>query len=185
MLCFFLVRNLIFAHLHLKMVIAAIVLTDDNNALGRDHRVLEFLPNYVKYFEKLVKDYPVIMGRRTFESVGHILHSKRNIVVTRSENYHSSKAKTFPSLKEALLHCQNSKRVFIMGGSRIYKVALPLTRYIFRTSIVARFRSDNYFPEIDEDRFQLVSSRCVKADLKNRFDYCIEKWQRIETEPGN
>jgi dihydrofolate reductase len=160
------------------MVIAALVLTDDNNALGRDHRILELVPSYVRYFERLTKGYPVIMGRKTFESVGHILKSRKNIIVTRSEKYHSSKAKTCHNFKEALLACKNEKRVFVMGGPGIYKEALPYTKFIFRTSIMARFKSDAYFPEIDQGAFDLVSSKCIKADPKNRFDYCVEKWQR-------
>src|SRR5688500_18290906 len=102
------------------MIIAALVLTDQNNAVGKNHIILDYLPAYVRYFEGLTKGCPIIMGKRTFESIGHILHSKKNIVIARDEKYHSNRAKTCRSLTEAFEKCKKEKKIFILGGAEIF-----------------------------------------------------------------
>ena len=160
------------------MKIASLVLTDQNNAIGKNHIVLSYLPAYIDYFNELTKGAPIIMGRRTFESIGHLLQSKKNIVITRNEKYHSTKAKTFHHLKHALTHLKNEKRIFVIGGVDLFKESLPITTEIYRTTIRARFKSEEYYPEIDTSEFELISAECVNRNEENRFDYCVEKWVR-------
>jgi dihydrofolate reductase len=162
------------------MNVIAIVLTDQNNAIGKNHIILNYLPAYIKYFEKLTKDNPLVMGRLTFEAIAHTLKSPRKIIVTRSEKYHSSKARTFASFQQALESCRRDKKVFVIGGAEVFKQALPYTGEIYRTCVKARFRADDYFPEIDTSEFELVTAECINADRENRFDYCIERWKRTE-----
>ena len=164
------------------MTVTALVLTDQNNAIGKNHLILDYLPAYVSYFEELTKDAPVLMGRRTFESIGHILRSKKNIVITDNEKYHSSKARTYPTVAKALESCRKHKRIFVIGGAAIFKACLPYTNEVYRVSVKARFRSDDYYPEIDTETFMLKASECISASAQNRFDYCIEKWVREERE---
>jgi dihydrofolate reductase len=160
------------------MIVESLVLTDQNNAVGKNDLILDYLPAYVKYFESLTKGAPIIMGRRTFENIGHILLSKKNIVISRNEKYHSSRAKTYHSFDAALDHCKKEKKLFVIGGAEIFKQAFPITTVIYRTCVMARFRSESYYPEIDIDEFELESSVCIKRDKDNRFDYCVEKWVR-------
>jgi dihydrofolate reductase len=161
------------------MKIAALVLTDLNNSIGKNDLVLNYFPAYVKYFEELTSGAPIIMGRKTFESIGHFLKSRKNIVITRNEKYHSSRARTFFSLDQALEFCRNEEKIFVIGGVNIFEQLLSQTAEIYRTSIKARFRSEQYYPEINTSEFILVSSECVVANKDNRFDYCVEKWQRL------
>jgi dihydrofolate reductase len=161
------------------MVIAALVLTDQNNAIGKNHIILNYLPGYVKYFQELTKGHPVIMGKRTFESIGHILKSKRNIVITDNEKYHSSRAKTHSSIHKALDACKKEKKVFVIGGSEIFKKSLPFTTEIYRTCLRARFKSDSYYPEISTKEFELKAAECINANEENKFEYCVERWERI------
>src|SRR5688572_12786777 len=118
------------------------------------------------------------MGRRTFESIGHFLNSRKNIVITRNEKYHSTKAKTFTSLKEAFNYLKDEKKIFVVGGVELFKESLPLTTEIYRTTIKARFKSEEYYPEIDTSEFELKTSECINRNEENRFDYCVEKWVR-------
>src|SRR6478752_737215 len=114
------------------MIVSSIVLTDQDNAIGKNHLILDYLPNFVAYFHELTKGASVIMGRRTFENVGHILKSKRNVVITRNENYHSVKARTYQTMKEALVACsKKEKRVFIIGSAGLFLRALPYTTEIY------------------------------------------------------
>jgi dihydrofolate reductase len=160
------------------MKVAALVLTDQNNAIGRNHVILNYLPGYIKYFNELTKNAPIIMGRRTFENIGHILKSKKNVVITRNEKYHSSRAKTYHSLKKAFENYKNEKKIFVIGGMDIFRQSQPYTSVIYRTCIRARFKSESYYPEIDTSEYDLDSAECINADEENRFDYCIEKWVR-------
>jgi dihydrofolate reductase len=163
------------------MIVSCIVLTDQDNAIGKNHLILGYLPNFVEYFHELTKGSPVIMGRRTFENIGHVLKSPKNVIITRNEKYHSVKARTFKSMKEALLACsKKEKRVFVIGSAGLFLRALPYTSEIYRTCITARIKANNYYPEIDTSLFDLKSAECISADEKNRFQYCIEKWQRTE-----
>jgi dihydrofolate reductase len=161
------------------MKIAALVLTDQNNAIGKNDLILTYLPGYVKYFEQLTKNAPIIMGKRTFESIGHILKSRKNIVITTNEKYHSSRAKTYSSLQDAFIDTAGEKWVFILGGADIFRRALPYTNVIYRTCLKARFKSDSYYPDIDTSEFTLESAQCINASHESRFDYCIEKWIRV------
>ena len=160
------------------MTVAALVLTDQNNAIGKNDLILHYLPAYVRYFEELTRDAPVLMGRRTFESIGHILRSKKNVVITKDEKYHSSRARTYPSVAKALDACGKYKKVFVIGGAAVFRNCLPYTTEIYRVSVKARFKSDDYYPEIDTDTFVLKSSECISAGPQSRLDYCIEKWVR-------
>lgn len=166
------------------MTVAALVLTDQNNAIGKNDLILHYLPAYVRYFEELTKDSPVIMGRRTFESIGHILRSRKNVVISKNERYHSVKARTYTTVIKALDACRRNRKIFVIGGASVFRNCLPYTSEIYRVSIKARFRSEDYYPEIDTDTFTLESSECISAGPASRFDYCIEKWVR-NSKPKN
>jgi dihydrofolate reductase len=162
------------------MTISAIVLTDQNNAVGKNEMILQYLPAYASYIEKLVGSSPLLMARRTFENTRELLGNKSNIVIARNEKYHSSKARTYSNLGAALKACQNEKRVFIIGSAVLFQKALPRTIEIYRLCIKAQIKSKNYYPEIDTSEFDLESAECLLKDQQNRYDYCIEKWVRIE-----
>jgi dihydrofolate reductase len=162
------------------VVISALILTDRKDAVARTEAVLDAIPGYNKYFEKVTKGAPVIMGRRTFEGLGHRLSNNRKIIITKSEKYHSSRAKSFETFKEVLEKYKKEEKIFVFGGITLFKEVLPFAKEIYKTSIMGRLKSDDYYPEIDESTFKLVSSVCIKKDEKNRFDLCVEKWVRIK-----
>jgi dihydrofolate reductase len=163
------------------MTIAALVVTDENNAVGKNSQFLNYLPAYLKYFDSLTKGSAIIMGRKTFESIGDKVKGKKNIVVTRSHNYKVKGAEVHYSIDSALKSCQKERKVFVIGGADVFRQTLHLTTVIYRTCIKARFKADNYYPHIDTDEFDLESAECILADKENRFDYCIEKWIRTKS----
>lgn len=116
--------------------ICIIVAISRSHAIGFKNQLLYWLPNDLKRFKALTTGHTIIMGRKTFESLPKgALPNRRNIVLTRQENMEFAGAERFPSLTEALSHCQAEEKVFIIGGASVYKEALPLANQLYITQI--------------------------------------------------
>ena len=159
------------------MIIAAIVATDLNNAIGKNNQLLCHLPADLKFFKATTMGFPIIMGRKTYESIGRLLPGRRNIIITRSSDYRVDGAEIFHSLETALSSCTEEK-LFIIGGGEIFKQSLPLVTELYRTLIQHKFDADSFFPQIDPNHFRLSWEECHEADEKNKFGYCFQKWER-------
>jgi dihydrofolate reductase len=157
------------------MTLAALVITDENNAIGKSYNFISHLKAYLDFFHDLTKDYPVIQSRRTYEETGHLLSGKNNIVVTRSPDYPANGARVFSDIYSALEACTQNK-AFIIGGGEFLKQSIERVSEIHRILIKVRFKSDLYYPEINTSDFELVNSECV--NVEDMFFYCIEKWER-------
>jgi dihydrofolate reductase len=157
------------------MIIAAVVVTDLNNGIGKDNKLLCHLPADLKFFKSVTMGHPIIMGRKTYESIGRILPGRKNIVITRSSDYKILGAEIYHSIEAALKSCDDSK-VFIIGGAEIFKSSWHLISEIYRTLVKARFDADTFFPETSASEFEMVWNECHSADEKNKYDYCFEKW---------
>src|SRR4249919_3157397 len=158
------------------MTIAAIVVTDTNNAIGKDNKLLCHLPADLKFFKSTTMGYPIIMGRKTYESVGRILPGRRNIVITRSSDYRIEGAEIYHNINAAIASCHEEK-VFIIGGAEIFRQMLPVTHEIYRTLIKHSFEADTWFPPFEKE-FEMENGECYSADAKNPYEYCFEKWVR-------
>lgn len=161
------------------MIIAAIVVTDLNNGIGKDNQLLCHLPADLKFFKATTMGSPIIMGRKTYESIGRLLPGRRNLIITRSGDYKVDGAEIFHSVEDALKYCTEEK-VFITGGAEIFKVSMGLINVIYRTVIDHQFEADTFFPEINKEEFKLVWEEPHKADEKNKFDFRFQKWERIK-----
>ena len=159
------------------MIIAAIVVTDLNNAIGKDNQLLCHLPADLKFFKATTMGAPIIMGRKTYESIGRLLPGRKNIVVTRSSDYRIEGAEIYHTLENAISSCREEK-IFVIGGAEIFKQAWPRISEIYRTVIKTTFEADTHFPEINPQEFDMDWQECHSADEKNKFDYCFEKWIR-------
>ncbi len=160
------------------MILAAIVVTDQNNAIGKNNQLLCHLPADLKFFKTTTMGCPIIMGRKTYESIGRLLPGRRNIVITRSSDYKIEGAEIYHSVDTALKSCKEDK-VFIIGGAEIFKQAFIQITEVYRTSIQHSFEADTWFPELKSSEFSKVWEECHSADEKNKFDYCFQKWERI------
>jgi dihydrofolate reductase len=160
------------------MTLAAVVVTDLNNAIGKNNQLLCHLPADLKFFKTTTMGYPIIMGRKTYESIGRLLPGRRNIVITRRPDYKLEGAEIYHSLEAAIKSCTEEK-VFIIGGSEIFIQSMHLLHEIYRTLIKYSFESpDTYYPEIKPSEFEMVWEECHNADEKNLYDYCFQKWTR-------
>ncbi len=159
------------------MILSAIVATDLNSAIGNKNQLLCHLPADLKFFKSTTMGAPILMGRKTYESIGRVLPGRKNIIISRRSDYRVEGAEIYHSIESAIASCKDEK-VFVIGGAEIYKQAFPHLNEIYRTLIQSRFEADTHFPEISKDNWDLVWEECHEADEKNKFPFCFQKWVR-------
>lgn len=158
-------------------IIAAIAA---NNALGKDNQLIWHLPADLKRFKKTTLNHAVIMGRKTYESLGKTLPNRTNIVITRDKNYKVEGCVVVNSLKDALkAAAEIDENPFILGGAEIYKQVMPYTDKLDITFVHHQFEADVYFPEIDKTIWKETSREDFKADENNKYDYSFVTFERI------
>jgi len=152
-------------------MISIIVAAAQNNAIGYKNQLLWHMPADLKFFKQTTIGHTVIMGRKTFESVGKPLPNRRNIIITTQKNYEVQGAEVVHSLEQALALCSSKEEHFIVGGAEIYREALEKTDRIYFTLIYSEFEADAFFPPILQEFWQLTSESFHEADERNQFDY--------------
>ncbi len=130
-------------------MLSLIVAAGERNEIGKDGRMPWHLPADLKHFKEVTLGKPIIMGRRTHESIGKALPGRRNIVVTRNTDYRTEGCEVAHSLQEALVLAGNSGEVMVIGGAALYRDALPLAQRIYLTRVAGQFEADTYFPDLD------------------------------------
>lgn len=163
------------------MIISLIVAASDNNAIGKDNHLMWHLPIDMKFFKNATWGFPVIMGRKTFLELGSkALPGRQNIVITRQKNFKAEGVVVVNKLDDAIFVAREAEtnEIFIIGGGEIYKESMPKANRIYMTRVHATLQGDTYFPEFDDKKWHLVSSKKVKADDKHEYDFDIEVWER-------
>jgi len=159
------------------MVISIIVAVAQNNVIGRKNRLPWHLPADLKHFKELTLHKPIIMGLKTFESVGKPLPGRDNIVLAREPNCQIEGCKIAHSIEEALSLARESLlgkengEVMICGGASIYNQFLPLAQRIYLTRIWADFEGDTYFPELSEKEWEEKERIDNSPDEQNPYKY--------------
>lgn len=151
--------------------IAIIAAVAENGVIGRNNALLWRLRDDLRRFKALTVEHAVIMGRKTWESLGRPLPQRRNIVITRQTNFGAPGAEVVHSLSEALARCAGDKKVFVIGGAQIYAEALPLADTLYITDVRCAPAGDASFPVIDHSRWQQVSREAHHADEFNDHDF--------------
>ncbi len=162
------------------MKISLVVAASDNHAIGKDNQLLWHLPKDMRFFKNTTWALPILMGRKTFESLGNkVLPGRMNIIITRQANKEYEGAKVATSLEQAIeLAKQNDyKELMVIGGGEIYQMALPLADTIYLTRVHTSIEGDTYFPALGAE-WMLESSEPQLADEKHAFDFDFEIWQR-------
>jgi len=159
------------------MTVSIIVAIGENNAIGKNNQLLWHMPNDLKHFKEITSGRTIIMGRKTFDSVGKPLPKRRNIVVTR-QDITIPGCEVVKSIEDGLALCKNEDEVFIGGGAEIYKLAMHLTDRIYLTIIHKVFDADTFFPEIDHKEWKEVSREDYQPDEKNPLPYSFITLER-------
>ncbi|WP_455672044.1 dihydrofolate reductase [Phocaeicola sp.] len=160
--------------------ICIIVAISRSHAIGFENQLLYWLPNDLKRFKALTTGHTIIMGRKTFESLPKgALPNRRNIILTRQKGTEFTGAECFPSLAEALSHCEGEEEVFVMGGASVYKEALPLANQLYITLIDDDSKeADVFFPKIDEDLWKETGREDHQPDEKHLYPYSFINYER-------
>ncbi|OAQ38333.1 dihydrofolate reductase [Pedobacter psychrophilus] len=153
------------------MGLSLIVATDSENGIGKNNQLLWHLPNDLKFFKKTTSGHTVIMGRKTYDSIGKPLPNRRNIIITRKKDLKIEGVEVFNSLEKALNACANEEQAFVIGGGEIYREALPLIHQIYLTKVHHQFNADTFFPSIDALDWEVIFKEDHQKDEKHAFDY--------------
>lgn len=163
------------------MIVSAIVAMARNRVIGKDNQIPWYLPADLRYFKRRTLDHHIIMGRKSFQSIGHPLPKRTNIVVTRDPFFIASNCLVARSVEEALTIALDNgeEEVFIIGGGEIYRQSMQYWDRLYLTLVEAEPDGDILFPEIDLAQWKCVSSEAHHADEKNEFNYTFKVYHRM------
>lgn len=160
-------------------MLSIIVAISQNHVIGKDNQLPWHLSEDLKHFKKTTMGHPIIMGRKTFESIGKPLPGRENVVITRNANYAPKGVTVLHDLSKLKDWQTSDKEYFIIGGSEIYKLCLPYVNTLYLTKILKDYEGHAHFPEIDfEHEFQVVEESAKFTSEKNGLPYQFIKAQR-------
>ncbi|PLR82747.1 MULTISPECIES: dihydrofolate reductase [Bacillus] len=153
-------------------MISLIWAMDENRVIGRDNRLPWHLPEDLKFFKRVTMGHPVVMGRKTYESIGRLLPGRENIIITRNRDYQVTGATLFYSIADFAEYANGQEEeFFVIGGSEIFKEIFTAADRLYLTQIHAEFDGDTYFPDLDLNEWELVSKEPGLKNEKNPYDY--------------
>ena len=160
------------------MIVTMVVAIGENNAIGKNNELLWCLPKDLRHFKTITSGHTVIMGRKTYESVGKPLPKRRNIIITRNTELTVDGAEVVHTIEDALELCKSDEEVFIIGGAEIYKMAMKHTDKIFLTVVHESFEADAFFPEIDRNLWVETAAEKHLPDEKNNLSFTFSTLER-------
>lgn len=161
-------------------MISFIVAMDDNRVIGKDNELPWHLPEDLKNFKRVTMGHPIVMGRKTFESIGRALPGRENIIITRNPSFSRDDCTVFYQIEDLLSYCKQKpeEEFFVIGGAEIFKQLLREVGRLYITIIHEDFQGDTFFPEIDMNEWQLTSTEKGLKDEKNPYDYEFTVYER-------
>ena len=159
------------------MTIQIVVIVDENNGIGKDNQLLCHMPADLKHFKKHTVGHPVIMGRKTFDSMGKALPHRRNIVITR-QDLRIERCEVVHSIDEALALCHGEELVSIIGGAKIFELSMEIVDKIHLTCMHHAFDADTFFPKLESSVWEITDQEDHPADEKNPYPYSFITYDR-------
>ena len=153
------------------MRLSIVVAMDSNRLIGKDNGLPWHLPADLAFFKKLTTGNTILMGRKTFDSIGRPLPNRRNIVITRNADIEITDCEVVNSIEKALSLVQSETEVMVIGGAKLYQQILPIADRLYITQVEGEFDGDTYFPHYDEDDWLEVSCESHQPDEKNKHAY--------------
>ena len=158
-------------------MIKIIVAISKNRVIGDSNKLIWNLPSDLKRFKEITTGHPIVMGRKTFESIGRPLPNRRNIIITRDEEYEVEGCEVVNSIEESLLLTGND--CFIIGGGEIYKQTLHIAEQIYMTIVDEEFLGDTQFPELTNSWY-VSKKEDFLSDDKNPYNYSFIFYEKYE-----
>lgn len=150
-------------------IISLIAALDEHGGLGKNNQLLCHLPADLQHFKKLTMGKPIMMGRRTFESIGKPLPNRLNIVISTTMDSLPG-VSVYASLSDALRATSEAIEIMIIGGARLFQEGLPIAQHLYLTKIHHQFKADVFFPSFSEQDWMVESSEFYPHDAKNPYD---------------
>lgn len=157
-----------------------VVAMGEKNEIGFENQLLWHLPKDLKHFKEITSGHPVIMGRKTYESIGKPLPNRTNIVVSRKTDWFEEGILIVGSIKEAVKFAKKiDEEVFIIGGGKIYEQTMDIVDKLEVTLVKADLQADTFFPKIDPKIWKKTDEICHEKDEKNQYNFCFQTFERI------
>ena len=161
-------------------MITLIVAMGKNREIGKENQLLWHLPKDLKRFKELTSGYHIIMGRKTYESIGKPLPNRTNIVISRKNDWFEEGILIVGSIKEAVKFAKKiDEEVFVLGGGNIYEQTIDFADKLEVTLVDAVLDADTFFPKINEKVWQKTNEERHQKDEKNEFDFCFQTYERV------
>jgi dihydrofolate reductase len=163
------------------VVITLVVAASKNNAIGKDNQLPWRLPNDMKYFKNVTWGMPVLMGRKTFESLGTALPGRKNMVLTRQSKWKAKDVVVVKDFDDAIFLTREMdvKELMVIGGGEIFKAVFEKADRIHITRVDGEFEADAFFPVIDPVKWKLVSKSDHEADANHKYNYSFQVWEKV------
>lgn len=160
-------------------MITLVVAKNEKNVIGDDNQLIWHLPSDLKHFKEITTGHPILMGRKTFDSIGKPLPNRLNIVITRNRTWQADGVEVAHSLEEAVeTGLKAAPNIFIIGGGKIFEESMEIADAIELTEIYNQLDGDALFPEINTEIWEEVSRQDYKKDEKNQFDYSFIRYEK-------
>jgi len=163
------------------MTVSIVVAASTNNVIGRDGGLPWHLPDALRHFKRITTGKPIIMGRKTFESIGRPLPDRHNIVMTRDPDYAAEGCDVVSSVAEAMDLAGDADEVMVIGGGQVYRDFLPRADRIYMTRVQAEVQGETRFPKIEGNTWRLVSAEHHAADERHEYDFEMMVFERRPT----
>ena len=159
------------------MKISIVVAASENLVIGYKNALPWHISEDLKHFKQITINHSVVMGRKTFESIGKPLKERRNIVVSRDRTLKIEGAEVVNSLDEAIHRTKNENEIFIIGGEQIYKMAIPIATHMHITKVYNNIKGDAYFPAFDENEWKILTQKDLETNEGLKFSFI--EYQKI------
>lgn len=162
------------------MIISLLVAADEKNVIGKDNKLPWHLPNDLRYFKNKTWGMPILMGRKTFESIGKALPGRKTIVITRNKDWQHDGIDIVHSLQAAISKAADygANEIFIIGGAEIFQTSFQQADRIYFTRIHHSFDGDVFFPAINETDWKMVWNKEGVKDEKNNYSHTFQIWEK-------
>lgn len=161
------------------MKISLIVAMASNRVIGINGQMPWHLSADLKKFKQITTGHPIVMGRKTYQSMGRPLPGRRNLIISRNTDYQVAGCEVFSDIQAAIASCKESEELFVIGGAAFYEAMLPKANFLYLTQIHTEFAGDTYFPEINAQEWQEIERLDINDDNSVDFSYSFLKLQRI------
>jgi len=165
----------------LTPIVSHIVAHTKNHVIGKDNKMPWHLPADLKFFKKTTMGKPIIMGRKTFESIGRPLPGRLNIIITRNKEFQAKGVEVTHSVLSALLLAareSDAEEIMIVGGANLYQQTLPYIDRVYQTRIDVEMEGDVFYPQLRNEEWEEISNEEYPADEKNKFNLQFLQYDR-------